>query len=435
MIDTTCNSNLVLWQKKEYVNMKPGLSRIRRFLKTVGNPQDSFPCVHIAGTNGKGSTAKIISAILENSGYKTALYISPHLVRINERIQINSKPISNAELDSLTKRYFGAAHKYALSFFEFITAIAFIYFAQKKIDIAVIETGLGGRFDATNVASMPLVSVITDVDFDHKEILGNKLGKIAFEKAGIIKHKCSIISGVQRRAAENVIKKISRVRNCRLYEIGSDFDYRLLGINWKLGFQIFKYLEKGLAHEFKLSLLGKHQAKNCSIAIKAARELQDSGYNIDWARAKKALSNLRWNGRFEIIRKRNKTIILDGAHNPGAIRRFMDTLKQSPWGKNKQTFIFGVLKDKNYKLMIKILAEIAKRVILSPINSSRALSSEMLSQCWRKYLSEDNIEVAHSLKEAFEKTKNEKVVIITGSLYLSGEVLKKMGTEKIKYQK
>jgi dihydrofolate synthase/folylpolyglutamate synthase len=179
--------DLTLWQKQEYTGMKPGLTRIRRFLRMVGNPQETFRVIHIAGTNGKGSTARMLSKILEKSGYGTGLYVSPHLVSMGERIRIDSKAISERELGRLNREFSDTAEQCGLTFFEYITGLAFIYFARRRVAYAVLETGMGGRYDATNVVRRPMVSIITDVDFDHRQFLGNTLAEIAGEKAGIIK--------------------------------------------------------------------------------------------------------------------------------------------------------------------------------------------------------------------------------------------------------
>ena len=204
---------------KEYESMKPGLSRIKKFLKAAGNPQDKIKCVHIAGTNGKGSAAAFLSSALKENGYETALYTSPHLIDITERIKINGKNITKATFAAISKKHAALAKKCKLTYFEYITAIAFIYFASQKVDIAVIETGLGGRFDATNAIKNPLVSIITSIGLDHKEILGNTISKIAFEKAGIIKNNCPVICADLPPAALKIIRRKSKP-----YILGKDFN-------------------------------------------------------------------------------------------------------------------------------------------------------------------------------------------------------------------
>jgi dihydrofolate synthase/folylpolyglutamate synthase len=421
---------LALWQKQEYTGMKPGLGRMCRFLAATGDPQERFAVAHIAGTNGKGATARMLSLILENAGYRTGLYISPHLVRINERIQINSRTISDRELDRLVKKYSKIAEKSSLTFFEFMTGLAFHYFAQEGVDIAVLETGLGGKYDATNVVKKPKISIITDIDFDHRQFLGNRLAAIAGEKAGIIKQGCPVISGVERPAAARVVKREALGKDSPFYEINRDFTYSSHKTVWKKGYQQVSYNGLDKQWQIHLPLLGDHQAKNCSLVLAASEVLERQGFALPSKTLQTALKAVRWPGRFDVRRvrhgKKQNTYILDGAHNPGAIKRFVRTWDESPFSKRKMTLVFGVLGDKDYRTIVKELAPRTGKVILTPVSSPRALSVKDMMSVWRKYLPANAIACADSFKDALKKTGNEAIVAVTGSLYLVSEALKEL---------
>lgn len=418
-----------LWQKKEYIGMKPGLDRITNFLKEVRNPHLKFKTIHIAGTNGKGSTARMIASVLEEAGCKTGLYTSPHLVKLNERIQVNSRQIYNSDLYSLASKYFLKAQKHHLTFFEFITVLCFIYFALKKIDIAVLESGLGGRFDATNIIKSPLMTIITDIDYDHQQILGNTLKKIAFEKAGIIKYGCPVISGVENLSARNEIARVSKKNHSEMYEYNKDFFSESESVDWKKGFQKIYYQGFDFSSKVKLSLLGEYQIKNCALAIAAVERLNKDGFKITKDNIKKGLSKVRWPGRFQVIKQYKgsiqRTIILDGAHNPGGMDKFLAAFKNSSWGNSKRTFVFGMLQDKNFFDIIKKLAPFVSNAVLVPINSARQGDINILAEEWKKYLNADKIKIAPSLKSVLNDFDNNKdVIVVTGSLYLVGEALK-----------
>ncbi|MBN1621651.1 MAG: bifunctional folylpolyglutamate synthase/dihydrofolate synthase [Endomicrobiales bacterium] len=419
-----------LWQFKEYTSMRPGLSRIKRFLYKVGNPQNRFKSILISGTNGKGSTAHMLSEIISGAGYKTGLYTSPHLVDIEERIQINSRKIMKAKFIEYSRKYLPLAKKYSLTFYEFITAIAFIHFSKEKVDIAVLEIGLGGRFDAANVVKRPLLSIVTSIGYDHCEVLGKTIKDIAFEKAGIIKKGCPVISGAEHLVSRHLIEDISKKRKSQLFLANKDFSCKSISTNWRNGQQ--KIFYNGLKNKLTivLSLLGKHQAKNCSLALAACELLNKSKFIIDRKAMLNSLSKVRILGRFNVLEKsirgKLKTIILDGAHNINAIDNFTSNLSVSPWGGKKRTFIFSILKDKNYRSIIRKLHPFVKKVILAPVDSERRLSSEELFKLWEKYLRKDKIIKSESIYEAFKKAKNSKIIVVTGSLYLIGNVLKKM---------
>jgi dihydrofolate synthase/folylpolyglutamate synthase len=407
---------------KEYEGMKPGLSRIKKFLKDLDNPQDSLKVVHIAGTNGKGSTAVFISNILIAAGYKTALYTSPHLIDITERISVNGKNIPTKIFKDLSKNYLNKAVKYNLSYFEYLTSLAFIYFALQKVEVAVIETGLGGRFDATNIIKKQLVCAITSIAKEHQEILGNTIERITFEKAGIIKKNCDIVCGKLPKKADLVIRSKSNP-----YFYGKDFksyNNRIFGVLS----QRFDYISKSLnLKNIDISLLGRHQIINASVAVCVAELLSRKCFALSEEAIKKGLKNSIWAGRFDLrkvsIDNKNFSLIIDGAHNIEGLNSFFDTFKRLGFANGKKVFIFAAMKEKKYGQMVKKIAPFAEKIILPHIKNNRSINPMDLKDEFSKYISEDKIFVVNSVKEACRMFAYGKVGITIGSLYLAGEVL------------
>lgn len=406
---------------KEYEGMKPGLSRIRAFLKSAGNPQDKMRFVHIAGTNGKGSAASFIAQALLANGYRTALYTSPHLTDIKERIRFNGKNIPAKVFKELVSKYLGRAEKFKLTYFEYLTAIAFIYFREMKADIAVIETGLGGRFDATNIIKKPLVSVITSIALDHQEILGNSIKKIAFEKAGIIKKGAYTVCAKLPAAALEVIEEKTKP-----FVFNRDFSIRNLKYDGKLKRQSFDYFGIKTLKNINIGLLGKHQAQNAATALYCLELLTAKGYIFDEEVLKNSFSRTKWPARLDIryIKERNIELIIDGAHNVQGIDAFLAFWKQSGYSKKKRVFIFAAMREKNYKKIIKKIVPYAKEVILAGIGNERAVESGLLESEFAGY----GVRTlrAPSAGQALELLKENETAVVAGSLYLAGEVLKKL---------
>lgn len=409
--------------------MRPGLSRIKAFLKRCGDPQNSFKTVHIAGTNGKGSTAAILSTLISASGLRTGLYISPHILDITERISVDGCRIKREKLDGLARRYSSLANNHSLTFFEFMTALAYIYFASRKIDVAVLETGLGGRFDATNVIEDPLVSVITDIDLDHTAVLGDTVKSIAAEKAGIIKKGRPLVNGAESKPAAGVILQTAGEKKAPVYSIFKDFDYLPLKTDWRKGVQHFRYNGIHSIRNVSLGLLGQHQLKNFSLAMAAFELLKEQGVVSADRDPSKKLAALRWPARFQPVRSNGRTIVIDGAHNPGAMRRFVSTWKTGPWSGKDAVFIFGMLKDKQYAECIRILSDTARKVIIAPVDSPRNAPALELFKIWKEYLPESRIIIADSVRNALTLSGKSDAAVV-GSLYLAGETLKILSTGK-----
>lgn len=404
---------------KEYEGMRPGLSRIKAFLKSIGNPQDKMMYIHIAGTNGKGSTASFIAEALLANGYKTALYTSPHLMDITERIKYNGKNIPKKVFKKLALKYIRHAEKFNLTYFEYLTAIAFIYFFEKGTNIAVIETGLGGRFDATNIIKKPLISVITSISLDHQEILGKSIKEIAFEKAGIIKKGAETVCGKLPAAALQVIEQKTKP-----FVLNKDFKIRNLKYEYGSKAQKFDYFGIKNFKNINISLLGKYQAENAAVALYCIELLSYKGYIFDEKLIRKSFSQTKWPARLDIrrIKEKNIELIIDGSHNEQGINAFLSFWKQSIYAKEKQTFIFAAMREKNYKKIIRKIAPYAKKIILPDFGNERAVKYDLLKAEFELY----RIRTlrADSPKKALEMLKKNETAVVLGSLYLAGEILK-----------
>lgn len=382
--------------------MKFGLSNIRILLQSIDNPHKKFPSIHVAGTNGKGSTSSMIAAIFTAAGYNVGLYTSPHLVRFNERIRINGKMISDKDVMKYTKLLRSEIIRTKSTFFEATTAVAFKYFADQKVDIAVIETGLGGRLDSTNVIT-PIVSVITTIGKDHTEQLGTTLRQIAFEKAGIIKRSVPVVIGRIHGIAKKVIVDSAKMKKAPLIQTSAIH----------------------LPRNIEIELKGKHQRVNASTAY-AAVALAASHFLIGDSAVRQGfqntvkLSGLR--GRLEIIKGR-PDILLDVAHNPEGISSLVPAVKGL--GEKETVILFAVMKDKDYRQMLRRLRKISQRIVLAPLNMERSLPvSELSALCKQlEFKVYEEPSVKSALMKAKKIIKKDAVVIVTGSNYLVGEVL------------
>jgi len=405
-----------------------GLSRIKLLMKALNNPECNFASVHIGGTNGKGTVSRLISEILKVSGYKTGLYTSPHLLDVRERIQINSKLIRRKELSGIKSKILKTAGNKGikLTYFEILTAVAFFYFYKNKIDIAAIEVGLGGRLDATNVLAMPEVSVITNISMEHTDWLGNKITDIAYEKAGILKSNTPIITGTTDKPALRKIINTAKQLGSPIKIIHKDFTGTLNKINWNKKAQSISYKSKTLKIDgIQTKLLGKHNLDNIILAIAICEELIFKGWKITAESIKTGIKNTCPMGRFEILRskKTDKTVIIDTAHNPAGVKTTVNTLSSNKHFKNKVDVIFGCLRDKDARNMLKTLSGISNKVFITPVRSSRSQNPELLAKIWRSYT--DNIEIYKNFKAAWQNIDDfKRPVLVTGSFYLAAEAIK-----------
>ncbi len=403
-----------------------GLENINKILENIHNPHKQFPSIHIAGTNGKGSTSAMIAAILTASGYKTGLYTSPHLVKFNERIKIDGIPIPDKKLVEYIKDLKKYFESIKLTFFEATTAIAFKYFADNNVDIAVIETGMGGRLDATNVVR-PLISVITSISKEHTQYLGNTLEQIAYEKAGIIKHSIPCITAVENKNLLKIFRQVARSKNTEVLEVFKlgkiDFLQNQLEkilVNVKFKNKVYKNLNIGLS--------GIYQKNNILLALSCIEILKEK-YNYHKINERKIrlglknikiFSNLR--GRLEQL-STDPMIIGDVAHNPEAFKNLSQSLLRM--GIYNTITIFGLMSDKDINGILPYLTKFSKLVIVTEANNERSLKSWQIKYLLHQYKFPciDGKNVENSLKIAFKLYKSKDIILITGSHYILGETL------------
>ncbi len=398
-----------------------GLERMRSLLSLLGNPQDELKFIHIAGTNGKGSVLAYISTILTGAGYKTGRYISPTLFSYRERIQVNEREIDKDSLAVHVTVIADAIEKMqnCPTIFEVETALSFLYFKEKQCDIVVLETGLGGREDATNVISTSVMEIITSVSMDHTAVLGDTLEKIASEKAGIIKPGAVVVSAAQHQDAESVIKETCRRENCTLHIVDTD---SINNISYGYERQSFSYRSWKNA---EISLAGSYQIKNAALALEAVEALREIGFSISDRQVYDGLFKTKWRGRFTPIQK-NPVVIMDGAHNPAAAEELKRSLELYFSGK-KLYYVFGMFRDKDYKKVIEITAPLAEHIITTETKENlRAMPAKALAEevagVNPSVEYEENVEQAVS--KALGLSGKDDIVIIFGSLSFLGEAQK-----------
>lgn len=403
-----------------------GLERTERLLDILGNPHKKIKCIHVAGTNGKGSTTSIITSILMEEGFKVGMYTSPYLEEFEERIQINRENIKKEELafymrdvkkavDEVIKE--GYSHP---TEFEIITCLMFLYFYVKKVDYAVIEVGLGGRLDSTNVIK-PLVSVIASISLDHTNILGSSLKEIAREKGGIIKEDIPLVLYPQEEEALNELKNIAEEKNSKIYEVKKDDGELLDIIKERDYYQKIKIKGELDIYYLNLKLLGEHQILNCALAVKTVEVLSKlEGFKIN--NLKKGVENAKWKGRLEVLNKK-PTVVIDGAHNIQGIKSLTRNVTKY-FKYNNLYLLIGILADKQVEEMINEIAPLSKKIIALTPNSDRAeLSSELKKEIEKV---NNNVESFESYEDAFKSilkvAKEEDLILVTGSLYMIGEM-------------
>ena len=402
---------------------KPGLERMRNLLAHLGNPEEQLQCVHIAGTNGKGSLAAMTAAILTAAGYKTGLTISPYVVDFRERFQIDGEMIPPRTLASLTQKVLdaiAAIHEEggeAPVQFEAITALALLWFAREKCDLVVLETGLGGRYDATNVVPHTLVAAITKIGYDHMELLGDTLDKIAAEKAGIIKEGCAVVCYPDQPA-----EAMGPILTAAAEAHTSIITPELEDIRQLPGKSLENRIDYG-GYQAALGFLGAHQANHAAMAVEIALALwREYGYEISDDAIMQGLEAARMPARIEVLR-RHPLLLLDGCHNPDGTRALAQTLQKAKYDENL-VGVLGMLADKDYKKMLEILAPCFAKVYTVTPDCPRALTGEDLQKEARFHM---DAEAAGTVPEALRKAvryaedNNLAGVVVCGSLYLAAE--------------
>lgn len=403
----------------EWRGSRPGLSRTRELLSRLGNPEKGMRFIHVAGTNGKGSTCAMLDSVLRAEGYRVGLYTSPYIVRFNERMQIGGEPISDSELAELTAfiKPFAEQMEDKPTEFELITALAFLYFKKNNCDVVVLEVGMGGRLDSTNVIESPLVSVITGIALDHTSVLGNTVSEIAMQKAGIIKQGRPVVYGGRDDEACGVISAVAAGKGAGFTRTAlSGLAVKSMSVRGT----VFDY---GGFADLKLSLAGEYQTDNAATVIETVCALNKCGFNVSESALRSGLASARWRARFEVISD-SPTVVFDGSHNVQGITAAANSIKRF-FGGEKVNILMGVLADKDYRDMAAILAPLARRVFTVTPASPRALSSDKLAKVFSEAgVPADSFASAEEGVSAAYRDSAEKNVplIMLGSLYAYNEV-------------
>lgn len=441
--------------------IKFGLSKTENLLRAFHNPHQELNCLHIAGSNGKGSVAAMLASIYRRAGYKTGLFTSPHLVDFRERFQINGRLISKSRtLDLIREIREKVDQEEPPTFFELVTAMALIYFQQEKVDLAIMEVGLGGRLDATNIIS-PLMTVITTISLEHQDYLGKTLESIAWEKAGIIKPGVPLVTGVKQEKVRNRIEAICRERQAPMFLAGRDFRTRRLGpgrfsyfgVKEPFGVRRSSFVGKGknsnqvasgipnknlnlkksLTHSLttehrrpndysslELGLLGDHQIKNAALVLTVVGLMQEK-YPVPEKKIREGLRKVTWPGRLEVLSER-PWVVLDGAHNPGAMKAITEILPKT-FAYRKLFLVFGMMKDKNIRETLHYIMPLKARILLTRAEYDRSAEPEDLQGFFqgRKPLPPVFPTIPQAISRAMKEAGPEDLILITGSLFVAGE--------------
>ncbi len=412
--------------------IKLGLEKISLLMEELNNPHEQYPVIHIAGTNGKGSVASMIAAVLQTYGLKTGLYTSPHLVKFSERIKIDGKEISRDEVVSYSEQLQPEVDALRATFFEATTAMAFKYFSDNKVDVAVIETGLGGRFDATNVVT-PILSIITSVGLEHQHHLGKTLARIAYEKGGVIKNEVPVVSGVQSARAIEVLKEIARYNNAPFIEVTPFATSIVQEKDLQKSIVDMYFRDANQYENITIGLPGLYQIQNALIAVRALDVLRGKServkpvWEITDEQLRQGLEQIipltGIKGRMQLLENKEERWLLDVAHNPGATRELVRSLADA--GYDNIPVIFGALNDKDVKAMIRSLSKIARVIYFVEPRNERALPADEL-----RSIGEDIFfplvssgQVGGGIQTAASKSRKDDIILITGSHFVVGEAL------------
>lgn len=406
--------------------VKFGLSKTSNLMKKMGNPHKGQNYIHIAGTNGKGSVSAMVESVLMKSGLKVGFYSSPHLVRFTERFRINRKEISKKKVVELTEEIKSIINPAEPpTYFEATTAMAMAYFARENTDIAIMEVGMGGRLDATNIIK-PLVSAITNISLEHQSFLGNTLVEIAGEKAGIIKKGVNTIAAATQPKVSGIFREICAERKAPFFQVGKDIRYR----DSENGFNYYGLNRK--IRNINLLLKGEFQHRNTTLAIGILELLEKKGYKFEDKNIKNGVEETTWTGRIQVLSEK-PLIVVDGAHNPGAAQVLVKAVKND-FSYKRLILVLGVMMDKDISSIVKEIAGMADHVVCSSPEYFRSASPEELQRVVSKY--SKKTEIIKSLPEAILKAgkiaKPDDMILITGSLFTVGEAL--TAIDPIKYK-
>ena len=409
---------------------QPGYSlrHVEELLKRMGDPQLAASTIHVAGTKGKGSVAAMIAQVLSSSGYKTGLYTSPHFHTLRERITIDGSLISEAEFAAAmaeVKPFIESMKQDAnfrqLTYFEALTALAFAYFQKKRVDFQVLEVGLGGRLDATNIVTSPVVCIITSISLDHTQILGNTLEEIAREKAGIIKSGCWAVISPQPQEAASVISDICRENKAKVLQVGKDVTWHKIGGD--LHHQSLVIESKTGRYQVSIPLLGDFQLENAATAVAALEILGSEGFAIAAGNIAHGLAQVKWPGRFQILQQQ-PTVVIDGAHNVASMKRLVNSVK-AYFPQQRIFLVFGTSCDKDIPGIVNELVSLSPQVIVTQASHSRAAPfSTLVAEFTKRGVEpETRKTVTEAISRALSLASRTDVICVTGSLFVVAEAL------------
>lgn len=401
-----------------WLGSRPGLERISELCSLIGDPQDCLKFIHVAGTNGKGSFCSMLSSVLRAEGYKVGLFTSPYVKCFNERMQINGEMISDESLSEITSfvRPFADGMEDHPTEFELITAVAFEYFHREKCDCVVLEAGLGGRLDSTNIIKSSVLSVITGVDLDHTAVLGDTVEQIAAEKAGIIKDSCPVVFGCGADSARDVIRRAATNKSAKLYEV----DYsKITDKKFSMECTDFAFDKK----TYRLGLLGEYQTENAAVVLTAVEALRESGVFVSEDAVVRGLKDAKWPARFERLASSPVTIY-DGAHNPQGIAAAVRNIKLL-FGENKPAALAGVMADKDHRVMVDSLADVVSAVFTVKPDNPRAMDASALAEEFASagIDASSYTDIESGVKAALDFAKKKDIPLVClGSLYMYADV-------------
>ncbi len=410
----------------EHFGISLGLENIHALMAAFDDPQEHLPIVHVAGTNGKGSTISFLKDMLATTGLRVGVYTSPHLCHFSERIVVADRPITEAEIVELTRELRPVAEKIPriVTFFDFTTAMALLYFSRRQPDVVILETGLGGTLDATNVVSKPLLTMITNIALEHEEYLGHTLLSVAREKAGILKPLTPLVSGVRNRRIREYLERKNQSLGGKCYFSGRDFRIR------RKNDGTFSY--RGLGRQVKnlrLQMLGDYQQENASLALCSLEVLAEQRIaTLDDQQIRQGLAGSSWPGRLEKVSS-EPDFYIDGAHNPHGVRALIPVLRQLSAGR-QLILLIGAMKDKQVSVMVSYLAPLAAEIIVTRAKLDRSCSTEQLyleaeKYCQRVFRTET---IAEAISLGRKRAKRDDLIFFTGSLYCVGEALEEINT-------
>lgn len=405
----------------QFFKIKLGLESMTKFLDDVGHPHQGMKFVHVGGTNGKGSMSVTMLTLLAKAGYRVGLYTSPHLSSVRERFRINNNYISREDFAEIATQIRDILGGRQITYFEFTTALALLWFAKENVDLAILEVGMGGRLDATNVIE-PLVSVITNVSMDHEAYLGNTLAEVAREKAGIIKEGIPVISGVAEDISRTVVEETCQNKNAPLYILERDFFANQKPDNsWA-----YQGIDDSIIDDIHCGLKGEHQISNTALALATMELLEDKGFKTDASTINEDLQEVQWPGRLEYFCNSQRQFVLDGAHNPAGVISLKNAL-ETEFDYQKLIMVWGSMADKDIEGTMPVIAPISDQIILTMPEGERSATPEKLQAA----LPEEYHKSAHcvrsveeALKKAYDLTTEKDLICIAGSLYLIGTARK-----------